>query len=537
MKPLSRYLFVLILLSFQAKADAQGIPVLNSYPSAPAVIFLDFDGHTDPTGSWYPFGPLTCAGSGLSNDKIVEIFNRMAEDYRPFNLNITTDPARFLAAPLKQRMRVVFTITSSWYGNNAGGVSWVTSFRWGTDAPCFVFTALLNYDPKKVAEAASHEAGHTLGLQHQAKYDQNCTKITDYDPGHGTGEIGWAPIMGVGYYQNFTLWHNGTTIYGCDSYQSDLDIITSAINGFGYREDDHGKTFEAATIPVFTANQFDVTGVIDRNTDQDIFRFIMPATGRFQIEAVPYNVGTGNAGSDLDMQVSLYSEQENVLSVYNPGTLLSSVADTLLNAGTYYLKVEGKGNQYAPAYASLGSYSMHANIQTTGPGILPLRKLELRGSSYGGKHELHWQVDLDEEIASQSLEISVDGRNFHAFADPAAAVRSYSYQPAANASAKYRVKVNLADGHRYYSNVVTLQDKPTGNWPKLAGNPVQSNIIYISSPGNYSYDLLDANGSHISRGKLSAGLNTITSLNLRPGMYLIRYTGLDGQFTEKLLRQ
>lgn len=539
MKPLYRYLFALILLAFQVKAGAQAIPALSSYPAASAVIFLDFDGHTDFSTNWLPkaFGPLVCGPSGMNNTQIVEIFNRIAEDYRPFNINITTDSTKFLAAPIKKRMRVVFTVTSSWYGNGAGGVSLVNSFTMGTNVPCFVFTALLNYMPKRVAEAGSHEAGHTLGLQHQTKYDESCTKVSDYDQGNGTGEIGWAPIMGVGYYQNFTLWHNGTTIYGCNSFQNDLDVITSTANGFGYRPDDHGKTFATATVPAFTANQFDVTGVIDRNTDQDVFRFIMPANGRFQIDAVPYNVGTGNAGSDLDMQVSLYSEQEALLSVYNPGNLLSSVADTLLTAGTYYLKVEGKGNQYAPAYASLGSYSMHATIQTTGAGVLPLRKLDLRGTANGGKHQLNWQVDVDETIVQQTVEISVDGQSFHTLADPGTEVRSYVYQPVGSPTARYRVNISLEDGHRYYSNVITLQSDEKLNWPKLTGNPVQSNTIHISSPGNYGYILLDANGSHISSGKLSSGLNTVNAPNLSPGMYLIRYTGQDGQYTEKLIRQ
>ena len=40
--------------------------------------------------------------------------------------------------------------------------------------------------------------------------------------GLGSGEIGWAPIMGVGYYKNFTLWNNGPNSFGCTNYQSDL---------------------------------------------------------------------------------------------------------------------------------------------------------------------------------------------------------------------------------------------------------------------------------------------------------------------------
>jgi hypothetical protein len=537
MKNFLRHLFA-ILLCVQLSSWANAVPVLNSYPAANAVIFLDFDGHTDETGSWSPFGAVVLGPSGMTDPQIVEAFNRIAEDFRPFNINITTDSTKYWAAPVFQRTRVVLTVSSSWYSNSAGGVSWVGSFSWGTDTPCFVFTALLGYNTKNIAEAASHEAGHTLGLQHQTKYDAACNKITDYDPGHGSGEIGWAPIMGVGYYQNFTLWHNGTTIYGCNSFQNDLEIITSADNGFGYRPDDHGKTFATATTPGFTANQFDVTGVIDRSTDQDIFRFIMPTDGRLQIDAVPYNVGTGNAGSDLDMQVSLYNGQENLLSIYNPGNLLNSVADTQLSAGTYYLKVEGKGNLYAPAYASLGSYSMHATIQPNGiGGVLPLRKLDLKGFVANGKHQLNWQIDIDEKIKQQILEISTDGRTFQPLAELSADTRNYIYQPASPSAARYRVSINMENGHRYYSNNVTLQLQDNRSWPRVAGNPIQGNSIVINSPGQFDYTLINANGGVITTGKLVNGLNTIQAPNLLPGMYLMRYSTENGHQTEKIVRQ
>jgi hypothetical protein len=166
-----------------------------------------------------------------------------------------------------------------------------------------------------------------------------------------------------------------------------------------------------------------------------------------------------------------------------------------------------------------------------------LRRLELRGAAYNGKHQLNWLVDVDETIIQQTLEISVDGRSFHTLADPGTETRSYTYQPAGSPAAKYRVNVILEDGHRYYSNVITLKNDEKLSWPKLTGNPVQSSTIYISSPGNFNYTLLDANGSHIGSGKLNSGLNTVNAPNLLPGMYLIRYAGQDGQWTEKLIRQ
>ena len=116
---------------------------------------------------------LFCAGSGLTNAQITEVFDRVSEDYRPFNVNITTDSTVFLAAPVNKRMRVIITTTSDWYPG-VGGVSFVGSFTWGDDTPCFVFQLPLAYKTKYIAEAVSHEAGHTLGLYHQAVYDQNC---------------------------------------------------------------------------------------------------------------------------------------------------------------------------------------------------------------------------------------------------------------------------------------------------------------------------------------------------------------------------
>ena len=207
--------YVSLLLSFCLSLFAAAqVPQLSSYPSATAVLFLDFDGHVVEGTSWNSDGPIVCNSSNLSTAQVFEIYNRVAEDYRPFNINVTTDSTKYSAAPSTRRMRVVLTTSSSWYGS-AGGVSFNNSFTWGDNTPCFVFTALLNYNTKYIAEAASHEAGHTFGLNHQSSYDNICNKTSEYNSGTGSGEIGWAPIMGVGYYRNQTLWHYGTNPYGC----------------------------------------------------------------------------------------------------------------------------------------------------------------------------------------------------------------------------------------------------------------------------------------------------------------------------------
>lgn len=531
-----RTLCVFVILFFQLSASSQ-VPAYSSYPSASAVIFLDFDGHNVVGTSWTPFGmPLACSPSGLNDAQITEIFNRVAEDFRPFNINITTDSTKFLAAPFNRRTRVILTVTSSWYGS-AGGVAFNYSFTQGDDTPCFVFSALLGNNSKKIAEAASHEAGHTLGLYHQAKYDGSCNKLSEYDTGQGSGEIGWAPIMGQGYYQNFTLWHNGPNNFGCNTQQNDLEIITSTDNGFGYRADDNGNDFSTATHPVFSNSQFNAIGVIEKNTDLDFFKFIMPGKGRFQLDAIPYNVGTGNSGSDLDMQVTLFDENHNTLSVYNPGALLNSVTDTLLNAGTYYLKVEGKGNLYAPSYASLGSYSLQGVINIT-ETVLPLNRLELKGFQNGDLHQLNWSILSDKKIIQQVIEISTDGRNFSELKSSGAEARDYSYRPPPDQSIQYRLLGVFDDGHRYYSNIITIRPGSAGPKPRLIGNLIKSNNIFISSPGiKYLFSIVDLNGKTLVNGELTTGINSILIPNMSSGIYIIRITGNNQQWTEKLVRE
>ena len=508
------------------------VPLLSSHPSAPAVIFLDFDGHTVDGTAWNFNGPIFCGGSGLDNTKITTIFNRVAEDYRPFNINVTTDSSQFLAALPTKRIRVLLTVSYEWYGS-AGGVAFIGSFNWGDDSPCFVFSSLLNYNVKNIAEAASHETGHTLGLFHQATYDANCVKTSDYNYGVGAGEIGWAPIMGVGYYKNLTSWHNGPNSYGCTNYQSDLNIVTTS-NGITFRPDDYAASFGSATNVSFTANQFTLNGMIGQNSDQDMILFTQPGAGRFQLDAVPYNVGTGNSGSNLDLQVSLYNSSQTLLNVYNPGTLLNSVIDTQLNPGTYYLRIEGKGNIYAPDYTSLGSYALRGDY--TANATLAVRRLEMQGEQVSDKHRLTWIIDADEAITKQILEVSTDGRNFSPVTQSPNNLRSFMYKPYVTTTAQYRLNVTFDNGRQYYSNVVTLSNTGNVTWPKLVSNIINNNIM-VTSPGTYSFTIYELGGKTVSKGQLANGLNTINTSAINGGMYFIRFANGNEQWLDKFVKQ
>ncbi len=214
MKPNLRLTFISLLAIIAMKGKAQlQVPIMNSNPSAVPVIFLDFDGHTVNNTGWNYNGPIYCGATTLDTASIRQVFNRVAEDYKPFMINVTTDSTKFFAALTTRRTRVILTVSFEWYTDSAhqvGGVANVNSFSDLFDDPCFVFTSSHLNSVKNISEATSHEVGHTVGLFHQARWNlSTCAIINEYHTGYGTGETSWAPIMGVGYTKNLTTWNIG----------------------------------------------------------------------------------------------------------------------------------------------------------------------------------------------------------------------------------------------------------------------------------------------------------------------------------------
>ncbi|MEN9548510.1 MAG: hypothetical protein RIR12_1101 [Bacteroidota bacterium] len=538
------HITALLFFTFINKAQSQ-VPVMSSYPSVVPTIFLDFDGHTVTGTTWNYNGDIHVAPCTLDSASIRLVFERVAEDFRPFTINVTTDSSVFLAAPTTRRQRVILTSSYEWFGNTAGGVANTNTFSDIADDPCFVFTSLLGNNVKNIAEATSHEAGHTLGLLHQANWNtSNCTLINQYNYGQGTGETSWAPIMGVGYTKNLTTWNIGPDPYGCNRIQNDATIITRDSintydrgNGISFRPDDVDSVFATAPVIPFTANQFVFNGEIEKSYDKDMIRFTLPALKRIRLDALPFSIGSENAGSNLDVLLNLFGSNEALIKTYNPTEVLSAVIDTTLPAGTYYIKVQGTGNLNAPEYASMGRYLISAHLSD--PGALPLRVLRLMGSLTAEKHLLTWIVDADEQILSQVLEVSADGRNYipvNSTTD--AALRAYNYIPTlGNGTLLYRLNVTFDNGKQYYSNIVAIKKTGIVEIPKLITSHVNNHQVGITSPAVFDYAVFDLFGTSIAKGKLNAGINYVPLNGCVAGMYIIRYYK-DGQtWSDKFIKQ
>ena len=232
--------------SLQSVALGTNVFALGSKPTSPRVIYLDFDGHVASDPAWTSLGaPPTIVSAPFDIDGvpgfsateqalILEVWQRVSEDYLPFDVNVTTvDPgveALRKTGPTDAAygQRMVISPTN-WVGSNTLGVALLGSFDEPEDRPAYVFTASPGASSAKtMAEAASHEAGHTFGLLHDALAGSS------YYDGHGI----WAPIMGrsIDPAMPVTQWSKGEYA-GADNQQDDLGLIAAYADP---RPDDHG---------------------------------------------------------------------------------------------------------------------------------------------------------------------------------------------------------------------------------------------------------------------------------------------------------
>ncbi|MCX6317736.1 MAG: DVUA0089 family protein [Bacteroidetes bacterium] len=513
------FCFIMLYFTLSFNTAMAGIPIRNSNPDYQPVIYLDFDGAVIENTAWNYNGPIICGSSGLTDVQGLEIYNRVAEDYSPFTINVTTDSNRYWSAPPTQRIRVIISVSSSWYGS-AGGVAFTGSFTWGDNTPCFVFSQLLNYNTKYIAEAVSHESGHTLGLYHQAVYDTMCTKLSDYNYGMGSGEIGWAPIMGIGYYQNMTRWHNGPNPYGCTNLQDDIAIITSTSNGISTITDDCDSSFLNAPFLNFSNPSNLRIAKLESNGDVDLYRFNVGTNRNVIININPGSSGVNNAGGNIDLIVSLYNSNKELVSTFNDPQKLNVTIDTMLSPGDYFLSVSAGANNYAALYGSVGTYSLHGTLLAG--SALPVKNIRLTNFNTSAKVVLAWITETDLEVTRQWLELKVNGTQFVKNNENIPANGSYEYYfLASDKLIEFRVGVQFSDLTIKYSNIVAATQKTGSTMPEVIMSGSQ---IYVRFSEASELTVTDIGGRIIARQKLNSGLNNIKLFNHSTGIHLFIIT-------------
>jgi PKD repeat protein len=354
---------------------------LHSRAGAQRTIYLNFKGAVLAGTAWnssastitaLPFDTdgVPYSFSTAELQRIQYIWQRVAEDYAPFDVDVTTEAP---SADVLTRngstdqvfgTTVLITSKSGVYNCSCGGVAYIGIFDETTDyyKPALVFyDALGAGNEKYVAEAISHEAGHNMGLGHDGYSGGG------YYQGHGSGATGWAPIMGVGYYQSLVQWSKGE--YGtATNVQDDYGVMAG--NGLPLRADDHGDTLATASAwPGTTLNgltSFSAGGVIERPSDIDMFSFAS-GPGTVTVSASP-----AVRSANLDLLIELRNSSGALLASANPvDGLPASLSFSAAASATYYVSVQGvgKGDPLAGGYSDYGSVGQYAITGSAPAGV------------------------------------------------------------------------------------------------------------------------------------------------------------------------
>ena len=374
-------------------APPAGVDPLNlaSKPGASRTIYLDFDGETVTGTAWNSSNP-TLTAEPFSRDMFVstdfsdselwaiyETWQVVAEDYAPFDVNVTTkDPGaaaidRTDAADTVFGTRVLITNGGPLYDAcGCGGQAYVNVFSdvapdHAYYQPAWVYSDGLG-SGWSMGQAASHESGHNFGLSHHGTSTRN----------YYSGSDMWAPIMGVSYYSTISQWSHGEYPDANQPGQDDLAIIAG---GAPTRTDDHGNTHGTGS-PLGVYEPVD--GVIETRTDVDSFEFTAggPTTLR---------VAAPTDESNLDVELTILDSTGAVVTTINPiasidesthpvqagfgATWQTTLPSTL---ATYTALVDGVGSgdpmvadNYSD-YGSLGRYQVHLSTNVPPGDPTPL---------------------------------------------------------------------------------------------------------------------------------------------------------------------
>jgi PKD repeat protein len=339
--------------------------MLHSLPGVKRKIYLDFDGHVTTGTSWNnsSLPSITSAPFSLDGDPafnateksmIQRIWQRVAEDFAPFGVDVTTeDPGveglkKTTSSDLEYGIRVVISPTN-WYNTGAGGVAYIGCFSWNSDTPCFAFTQQLANGEKYIAECVSHEVGHTVSLNHDG------ASGTSYYQGHGD----WAPIMGVGYYRPLVQFSKGEYA-GANNTQDDLAVMQSHIPLAG---DDHGNSTSNATL--LAGPNVNAGGTIETRTDVDFFRFDAGAG------ALSLNIQGPAPDTNVDLKAELLNASNSVIASSDSTSAYSATLSATVGAGTYFVKLSSVGvgdpaSTGYSSYGSIGNYLITGTIPTGG---------------------------------------------------------------------------------------------------------------------------------------------------------------------------
>ncbi|WP_454711139.1 zinc-dependent metalloprotease [Cupriavidus nantongensis] len=360
-------------LSLHAEQDDSGVTdafKLHSRPDSKRKIYLNFVGGPLSFTPDFLVANLTAydtdgnpsSFSVQEAKEIREIFERVSEDFAPLDVDVTTErPSRdalIRSTADDEEYGVEAFITKDWNNLGTGGQAPLGTFDTIVPASMafetyeYNHSAFVHYDnlnpsdpadrPAVIADAISHEVGHTLGLHHQSY--QGSAAFYEYYPGDGRSS--WLPLMSQhpGFIRRVTTWAKGDYLNATNKEDA---IAIMQTHGLLLVLDDHGDTFDKASPLVWKTladgrTEATSQGLVSSSQDRDVFR-VEVGDGPLVIRADPADVGP-----NLNIQLSLYNSAgvliQTAKGLQLPDDPLSATINiSQVAAGSYFVKVEGLG--------------------------------------------------------------------------------------------------------------------------------------------------------------------------------------------------
>lgn len=493
--------------------------LLHSRPGAKRTIVLNFRGATLSGTAWnstgtpivappYDLDGTTASFTDAELTRIQYIWHRVAEDFAPFDVNVTTE---LVPQDLITRSGTsddvygtvaLVTTAAGVYNCSCGGVAYVGIFNATSDynKPALVFyDKLSSGNEKYVAEAISHEVGHNIGLSHDG------TSTTGYYQGHGSGVTGWAPIMGVGYYRSLSQWSKGEYL---DANQKQDDYVVAQSRGLPLRADDFGGTLATATAlqgtTVSNVTSSAIEGVIERPGDSDLF-IIAAGAG-----PATFAIKPANRSPDADLVLRLLDSNGSEITSNNPLDLLNAtISYNLPSTGTYYLEVKGtgKGDPLTTGYSdygSLGLYRLTASYTESGVSV-PVASFSLSPTTGVAPLQVTMTAANTQDALTYDWSFG-DGRT----AVNSAATTNYTYGTAGNYIVSLKV-TNSAGLSSSASQTLTVTAPAVVKYVTVGNISLVLNISKKATTATATVRVTDDKGTALSAASVSGRWSGIVS--------------------------
>lgn len=311
---------------------------LQSRPGANKVLYIDYLAGSVTGTAWdgggtiiydnYTYDADPSTFSLIDLQSMYAGWAEAAEDYAPFELNVTTDLSVYNAAAHINKSKIIATSTN-WRGS--GGVAYVNIFGTRND-DYYSIGWTFNKGFGTMGMTHSHESGHQMGLSHDGVSGGSA-----YYGGAGNS----GPIMGAPFYRDFVHWNTGS-YPNANQTQNDVSIIKGKL---GVIDDDHGDTNDTAT----TLTAQETVGFIrpaGLSADIDVFTFTLASTNDVDLSVrslFAQTNGVTAGGLNLSAKIELRNSSNILVHQQLPSS--NAAANDFdhsgsLSAGTYYLSIQ-----------------------------------------------------------------------------------------------------------------------------------------------------------------------------------------------------